>query len=164
MSLSACAADRLLRLHAAHGGVLTRQSSMGQALSGFMRTGLQQPMSRAMTAVSEGSMAALQAPVTLALASARMGSGVIMVGSRLKSQHMADWVCSTTMVDHHQQQLHAPFMSLTTWVSQGAMKLPKHSRLLPAKHMLIASCAFAWFCRGLTASQALILCLMCTCA
>ena len=58
---------------------LTRQQSMGQALSGIMRTSLQQPMSRAMAAVSEGSMAALQAPVTLAMAGARMGSGVIMV-------------------------------------------------------------------------------------
>ena len=44
-----------------------------------MRTSLQQPLSRAMVSVSEGSMAALQAPVSLAMAGARMSSGIIMV-------------------------------------------------------------------------------------
>ena len=171
-SLSASAADRRLCLHAAQGGILTRQSSMGQALSGFMRTGLQQPMSRAMTAVSEGSMAALQAPVTLALASARMGSGVIMVGARLGCLRLVYWVCCATMVDHRQQQLHSLVMSLTSLVDRGpALERPDLPLLLPAKHVLHCLLCICLSLLGLTSQEiktlngvyVLMRCSICSC-
>ena len=58
---------------------------MGRAVSGFLYTNFSQPMERAVAAISEGGMAALQAPVSIAMAGARMSSGIITV--RLTQQH-----------------------------------------------------------------------------
>ena len=52
---------------------------LGRAVSGFLHTNFSQPVERAVAAVSEGGRSALQAPVSLAMAGARMGSGIVMV-------------------------------------------------------------------------------------
>ena len=52
---------------------------MGRALSGFLQTNVSEPLRRAGTAVSDGGMAILQAPVSMAMAGARLGSGIVSV-------------------------------------------------------------------------------------